>query len=155
MFDVFRTKAERDSKPYIIAAFVSGDRDAGLSLGGGCLSPGKLLTFGEHMPFEPNDWIRLEKYCPCCCSTKTEREDYCNPCASAACKLNGVHTYHLGCGSQHRDVCANCGTIFYDSAEDEIENTQCEAVEYICSQCEADGIQPGHFACGQTYWIPV
>lgn len=155
MFNVLRTKAEVDSKPNIIAAFVDSNRDTGISLKGGCLSPGRLLTFGEHVPFRPNDWIGLENYCPRCCSTKIKREDYLNPCASAACKLNGVHTYHLGCGSQHKDFCAACGAMLFDSAEDEIENAEWEAVEYICSQCETEGIQPGHFACGQAYWVPT
>ena len=153
MFEILRTKAETDNKPDVIAAFVAGDRDAGISIRGGYLPPGKLVTFGE-CPFELNNWIRLENYCPYCCSATIEREDYVNPCACAACRLNGPVTYHLGCGSQYREYCAVCGALLFDSAEDEIENAEWEEVTYICRQCKEEGIQPGHFACGQMYWIP-
>ena len=93
--------------------------------------------------------------CPQCESENIEREDYLNACANAACQLNGPVTYHLGCGSQWREWCADCGAVLYDSARDEIDNAEWESVEYICSQCKAEGIQPGHFACGTTYRVPV
>ena len=91
--------------------------------------------------------------CPQCGSGRIVREDYLNPCQFAACRLNGPVTYHLGCGSQWREYCADCGALLYDSADDEIKNTEWETVEYCCSQCR-EGIQPGHWACGQTFSIP-
>lgn len=90
-----------------------------------------------------------------CQHKHTEREDYLNPCSSAACKLNGQHTYHLGCGSQYKEYCLDCDTILFDSADDEIANAEWEEVEYICSQCKEEGIQPGHFACGETFRVPA
>ena len=150
---IFRTKTEIDGKP-VIVAIISGSKKTGLTLEGGHMHPGKPLLFGEQAPFQPDAWIRL-RVCPGCGSTEIEKEDRLNPCANAACKLNGVHTYHLGCGSQHKDFCACCGAVLFDSAEDEIESVKWEAVEYICSQCETEGVQPGHFACGQTYRVPA
>jgi len=40
----------------------------------------------------------------------------------------------------------------YDSANDEIARVD---YEYRCRQCDADGIQPGHFACGSVYSVPM
>ena len=90
-----------------------------------------------------------------CAHERVGREDYLNSCSSAACKLNGQNTYHLGCGSQWREYCADCGKVFYDSAQEEIDNVEWEPIEYICSQCEVKGVQPGHFACGTIYWVPA
>ena len=92
------------------------------------------------------------RFCPNCLGTHIEREDYLNACRNAGCRLNGPVTYHLNCGSQHRDICADCGYVLYDSADEPIEMKE---VHYCCSQCEAEGIQPGHFACGNTYSVPV
>jgi len=64
----------------------------------------------------------LQPCCTNCGSVQIEREDYLNPCANAACRLNGPVTYHLGCGSQYREYCADCGALLYDSAQDEIDN---------------------------------
>lgn len=89
------------------------------------------------------------------CGGGIEREDYLNACANAGCKLNGQHTYHLGCGSQYREYCADCNAILFDSAQDEIANTEWREEIYICQQCEAEGIQPGHFACGERFQVPA
>lgn len=97
----------------------------------------------------------IKNRCPRCGSAEAETEDYLNPCGNAACVLNGPVTYHLGCGSQHKDFCANCGTVLFDSADAEIEAARWEEVKYICSQCEVKGVQPGHFACGVTFRRPA
>ena len=91
-----------------------------------------------------------------CLHRNVETDDYLNPCANAACHLSGPPgtTYHLGCGSQHKDYCADCGEILYDSAEDEINNAEWEEVLYVCQRCEAEGIQPGHKYCGQKFLVP-
>lgn len=120
------------------------------------LNIGCLLTEDvmKALPYVEQQMWALAGACTDCGSMDVRREDYLNPCASAACQLNGPVTYHLGCGSQYKEYCAGCNALLFDSVDDEIANVEWEEVGYICSQCEVDGIQPGHFACGTTYYIP-
>jgi len=90
-----------------------------------------------------------------CEHVNVETENYLNPCSMAACKLSGVHTYHLGCGSQERVFCSDCGAKLQDSADDMIEDAEWDEQEYICRQCEVEGIQSGHTYCGQTFLVPA
>ena len=89
-----------------------------------------------------------------CAHDHITREDYLNPCSSAACKQSGQHTYHLGCGSQYKEWCDDCGELIVDSAQDEIDNVKWDEIEYRCNACESE-IQEGHFACGVTYSVPA
>ena len=90
--------------------------------------------------------------CTKCGSENVKREDYLNACRNAGCQLNGPVTYHLNCGSQHREWCVDCGELLYDSADEPVEMRE---EIYMCRQCEVDGIQPGHWACGQTFHVPA
>ncbi len=89
-----------------------------------------------------------------CLHSRIESESYLKSCSSAACKLNGQYTYHLGCGSQHKEHCADCGKLLYDSAQEEIDGAQWEEREYRCNACK-DEVQVGHFACGETFYVPA
>lgn len=89
-----------------------------------------------------------------CSHSCIERDDYLNPCSMAGCKLNGQYTYHLGCGSQYKERCEDCGVLLYDSAQEEIDSAEWEDREYRCNACQEE-IQPGHFACGETFSVSV
>ena len=87
-----------------------------------------------------------------CSHEHIEEEGYLNPCRDAGCRLNGSVTCHFNCGSQYRDWCIDCGKVLYDSADEEVETKE---DIYICQECEANGIQPGHFACGTSFSVPI
>lgn len=87
-----------------------------------------------------------------CKHRNTETEGYLNSCSNAGCRLNGPITAHFNCGSQHREWCSDCGELLYDSALEQVA-TRLEV--YMCSQCESDGIQPGHKYCGEHFVVPV
>lgn len=90
--------------------------------------------------------------CNDCGSSRRETESYLNSCSNAGCRLNSPMTYHANCGSQERVWCTDCGAKLSDTADEPIEM---RSVEYICQQCEAEGIQPGHFVCGESFSMPV
>ena len=85
----------------------------------------------------------------CGCGGNVVVNEFLVPCRAAGCVLNGPITFHDGCGQHTTEICEECGRVFYDSQKEERV-----PVIYMCNQCRAEGIQPGHTYCGQKFLIP-
>ena len=112
--------------------------------------------WGYMAPWDAGDVVADSEVCPHP-DWAVEEESFLVPCSQARCQLSGMPPgmeYHLGCGQHIREWCTICESTLYDSREQVEEDVVWVEETYMCSTCEAEGVQPGHPYCGVAFSVP-